>query len=86
MTRVRRFDTLLENFLRVQHEAGDVPCTDYPTYFFPEDFPDADARRVAIKIAKKLCGDCPIRDACRTYAIESNQRYGIWAGTLPSER
>jgi hypothetical protein len=33
-----------------------------------------------------LCGECPIKDKCFTYAIETNQRFGIWAGTTPSER
>ena len=86
MSRVRRFDTLLENFLRVQHEAGKLPCSDQPRYFFPEDYPDPDTRRVVTRIAKRLCSGCPIKTECFTYAIESNQRYGIFGGTSPSER
>jgi hypothetical protein len=86
MTDLRRFDSAYENFLRVIHKAGRVPCEDHPKYYYPEDFPEPDARRIAVKIAKRLCGECPIKKECFTYAIESNQRFGIWAGTLPSER
>jgi len=86
MAGYRHFDSDYENFLWEIHKVGGVPCETNPKYFFPEDFPDADTRRVAVKIAKSLCAECPIKQKCFTYAIESNQRYGIWAGTLPSER
>jgi WhiB family redox-sensing transcriptional regulator len=66
--------------------AGGVPCQDIPEIFFPEDFPDPDTRKLAIKTAKRLCGICPLKTQCLNYAIESGQTYGIWAGTLPSER
>lgn len=86
MSDLRHFDTAQVNFLRVIHEAGGVPCERKPEYFFPEDFPDPDLRRVATRIAKRLCDECPIKAKCFDYALETNQRYGIWAGTLPSER
>lgn len=86
MSELRHFDTPYVEFLRAIHEAGGVPCERSPKYFFPEDYPDPDLRRVSTRIAKRLCAECPIKQTCFTYAIESNQRYGIWAGTLPSER
>jgi hypothetical protein len=86
MSDLRHFDTAYVNFLRAIHKVGGVPCERSPKYFFPEDFPDPDVRRVATKIAKRLCAECPIREKCFTYAIESNQRFGIWAGTTPAER
>lgn len=86
MSDYRHFDTPYIEFLRVIHAAGGVPCERSPQYFFPEDYPDPDVRRVATRIAKRLCGECPIRKTCFTYAIESNQRFGIWAGTTPAER
>ena len=82
----RHFDTAYVNFLREIHAVGGVPCERAPQYFFPDDFPDPELRRVATKIAKRLCGECPIKQKCFTYAIETNQRYGVWAGTTPSER
>ena len=67
---------------RVKH----TPCMDCPEVFFPEDFPDKHTREYAIKLARALCDSCPIKDACFTYATEQDERYGVWAGTLPAER
>lgn len=86
MAELRHFDTEHVNFLRAIHQAGGVPCESAPKYFFPEDLPSPDARRVATKIAKRLCDECPIKAKCFEYALTTNQRYGIWAGTTPSER
>lgn len=40
--------------------------------------------------AAALCARCPIRDACRAYAVGDGQRvrepHGIWAGTTPATR
>jgi len=82
----RHFDTAYVNFLRKIHEAGRVPCEGRDNLFFPEDLPNPDHRKLVTKIAKRLCQECPIQKACFTYAIESNQRHGIWGGTSPSER
>lgn len=65
---------------------GETPCQTIPEAFFPEDFTDRDTREYVIRLAKKLCNSCPIKLQCFTYAQETNERYGIWAGTLPSER
>lgn len=45
-------------------------------------FFDPDTREEAIAI----CEGCPIRERCREYAIESNQLFGVWGGTIPYER
>jgi WhiB family transcriptional regulator, redox-sensing transcriptional regulator len=86
MSDLRRFDTAYVNFLRKIHEAGRVPCEGRGNLFFPDDLPNPEARKLATKVAKRLCQECPILQECFTYAIESNQRHGIWAGTTPSER
>jgi WhiB family transcriptional regulator, redox-sensing transcriptional regulator len=65
---------------------GSTPCMDCPEVFFPEDYTDRHTRSYAINVAKALCDTCPIKNECFTYAHETDQRYGIWAGTLPSER
>jgi WhiB family transcriptional regulator, redox-sensing transcriptional regulator len=66
--------------------AGGVPCEEIPEIFWPEDYSDPGTRQVAIKTAKALCASCPVKTECFTYAIENEERYGIWAGTLPHER
>ena len=67
-------------------ENGGAPCKDIPDIFFPEDFPEKQTREYAIKVAKALCAECPIKLQCFAYAIENQEPYGIWAGTLPHER
>lgn len=39
-----------------------------------------------INAAKAICAACPVQDECLSYAIETNQSQGIWAGTTPKER
>ena len=72
--------------LRSIHDAGGVECEKYPDLYFPEEIEDPEKRAVSIKLAKALCNACPIKDECFTYAIETNQRFGIWGGTQGHER
>lgn len=67
-------------------ESTETPCQSLPDIFFPEDFPDKQTREQAIKLARAMCAECPIRLQCFLYAIEAKEPYGIWAGTLPHER
>lgn len=66
--------------------AGSVPCESYPEIFFPEDIPEPDIRRQLTIIAKEMCSDCPVKIQCFEYALETDQRHGIWGGTSPDER
>jgi hypothetical protein len=63
-----------------------VPCEWLPGNWFPEDIPDPEQRQGATKAAIEGCRRCPIQEACFTYALEHNERHGIWGGSLPSER
>lgn len=72
-------------FLKLVNEV-DPECQKLPNVFFPEDISEPEARAVATKTAKALCHACPIIDECFTYALETNQRYGIWGGTSPQDR
>jgi len=64
----------------------DIPCRDLPEVFFPEDYPDRVMRQTAIKTAKNLCNQCPIKMQCLYTAIVNKEAYGIWGGTTSSER
>lgn len=48
-------------------------------------FPDAD-HPAAISTAKAMCAVCPVSSACLTWAVETDQRLGIWGGHTPAER
>lgn len=41
---------------------------------------------VRIARAKKVCGDCPVRQDCLEFAITTNQEYGVWGGFSEEER
>lgn len=36
--------------------------------------------------AKTVCRECPVIDPCLEFAMESNQKYGIWGGLTDKER
>jgi len=63
-----------------------VPCEWEPGNWFPEDIEDPKKRAEATDKAVQACRRCPIQEACFTYALEHNERFGIWGGSLPSER
>jgi len=65
---------------------GGAPCQEVPFVFFPEDITDREVRRKSIDVARKMCAECPVRLECFEYAVTTGKRFGIWAGTLPSER
>jgi len=72
-------------FLKLIHEV-DPECQRVPDLFFPEDYPDPEKRNLATKAAKKICRECPMMSECFTYALETNQRWGIWGATSSDER
>ena len=40
----------------------------------------------AYEPAKGVCRDCPVRAMCLEYALDNDERYGVWGGTDPEER
>ena len=36
--------------------------------------------------AKRICGECPVRAECLEYALEEDERFGIWGGMSERER
>ena len=58
-------------------------CAGYPNDLF---FPVGDVSERQIQRAKAICSVCPVNARCLEYALETNQRSGIWAGTTEDER
>lgn len=50
-----------------------------PEAFYPETGDHGHA-------ALEICRRCPVRDACLTYALENDERFGIWGGTTALQR
>lgn len=48
-----------------------------PELFFPE-------KGGSTRQAKEVCARCPVRPECLEYALENNERFGIWG--MASER
>jgi WhiB family transcriptional regulator, redox-sensing transcriptional regulator len=55
-----------------------------PELFFPVASAGPAARQVAR--AKAICLQCPVRDECLDFALESGQDFGVWGGTSEVER
>ena len=50
-----------------------------PEAFFPE-------KGVSTRDAKKICTSCEVRNQCLEYALENDERFGIWGGLSERER
>ncbi|HEU4830932.1 MAG TPA: WhiB family transcriptional regulator [Candidatus Saccharimonadales bacterium] len=50
-----------------------------PEAFFPE-------KGGSTKDAKKICAKCDVRVQCLEYALETDQKFGIWGGLSERER
>jgi WhiB family redox-sensing transcriptional regulator len=67
-------------------DAGGVPWQDSalcaqtdPEAFFPE-------KGGSTREAKKVCRACEVRAECLEYALEHDERFGIWGGLSERER
>lgn len=43
-------------------------------------------RFARIKAAKAVCEECPVREQCLDWAVETNQEFGVWGGKTERER
>jgi WhiB family transcriptional regulator, redox-sensing transcriptional regulator len=50
-----------------------------PEAFFPE-------KGGSTRDAKKICASCEVRAQCLEYALENDERFGIWGGLSERER
>jgi len=46
-------------------------------------YPDKGA---SVKDPKRVCRSCPVRDQCLEYAMDHDERYGVWGGLSERER
>jgi WhiB family redox-sensing transcriptional regulator len=50
-----------------------------PESFFPE-------KGGSTRDAKRICTTCDVRDECLEYALQNDERFGIWGGLSERER
>ncbi len=58
--------------------------TEDPELFFPEG--ESERYRAQIEAALNVCHGCEVVESCLSYALETEQRTGIWGGTTATER
>jgi WhiB family transcriptional regulator, redox-sensing transcriptional regulator len=56
------------------------PCRQVdPELFFPD-------KGGSTRDAKRICRSCPVRSECLEYALENDERFGVWGGLSERER
>jgi WhiB family transcriptional regulator, redox-sensing transcriptional regulator len=60
---------VLDTTWMAQGECRDLP----PETFFPTN-------GAGVEIAKRVCAECPVREACLEYALFHNIEHGVWGG------
>ena len=59
---------------------ADALCAETdPEAFFPE-------KGGSTRDAKRICSSCEVRAECLEYALENDERFGIWGGLSERER
>jgi WhiB family redox-sensing transcriptional regulator len=55
-------------------------CRDMPpSTFFPSD-------GLGVQAAQRICGECPVAEACLEYALANRIDHGVWGGRSERER
>jgi WhiB family transcriptional regulator, redox-sensing transcriptional regulator len=55
-----------------------------PELFFPVGSTGPMLEQIAK--AKEVCAECPVREVCLDFALNTGQGYGIWGGLTEDER
>lgn len=74
---VRRADDGDDNALAWQSDA--LCAQTDPEAFFPE-------KGGSTRDAKRICTSCDVRGECLEYALNNDERFGIWGGLSERER
>lgn len=74
---VRRVDQEDDGALAWQAEA--LCAQTDPEAFFPE-------KGGSTRDAKRICASCDVRSECLEYALNNDERFGIWGGLSERER
>lgn len=79
-------DTIFTAFAAQPDWMADASCaTVDPDLFFPEGAGKGTLRLLEAE-AKAICGSCPVREKCLTWALDTDERYGVWGGMTEDER
>ena len=81
---VARHDEESDDLQWQQHAAcrGDHASTFYP----PVHFERKDLRLARERLAKSICAQCRVKQACLAHALQTAESHGIWGGMNEVER
>lgn len=71
---------------------AEAACTDHLPLFYASITRDRVDRGIGPRdtpieaAAKVVCSDCPSRRPCLTFALDGEERYGVWGGTNSRDR
>jgi len=73
-----------EVLIKAIHNSREIP----PCRISDPDawFSDKDDGQSQYREAKRLCAVCPVRAECLTYALASDEVFGVWGGLTRNER
>jgi WhiB family redox-sensing transcriptional regulator len=77
---ILQLDVILDDYAEVGDWQDRALCaqTD-PEAFFPE-------KGGSTREAKRICASCEVRSECLEYALQNDERFGIWGGLSERER
>jgi WhiB family transcriptional regulator, redox-sensing transcriptional regulator len=79
--------SLLDNAEEVMDWQDDALCREHDNVvFFGEEGESELEKQAREAHAKSICQRCPVAEPCLEFAMETNQKYGIWGGLTDKER
>ncbi len=77
----------IEEFERLDWQE-DAACREHEnTLFFGPDHQESELEKQSREArAKTVCHSCPVAEQCLEFAMDTNQKYGIWGGLTDRER
>lgn len=69
----------LMSILKDTFQADGLCAQTDPEAFFPE-------KGEPVKPAKRICERCDVQEACLAWALDKDERYGVWGGLSENER
>jgi WhiB family transcriptional regulator, redox-sensing transcriptional regulator len=65
----------------------EAACREYDNVLFFGEEGESELEKQAREArAKSVCQRCPVSEPCLEFAMETNQKYGIWGGLTDKER
>ena len=79
--------SLMDTFDSIEEWQEQGLCRGYDNIVFFGDEGESELEKQGRETrAKAICKTCPVLEPCLEFAMETNQKYGIWGGLTAKER